>query len=248
MGEVKILQVPRGMNGHADVRSKMASKETHNFGSVYTEILLHHSIDEMQVLEIPAGPNWMDPIVRYLKNGILLEDKLEAQRLIAKAAHCVLHGSKLYKRSYTWPYLRCLVPFESEYALREVHEGICGDHGGRRTLAQKIIRHGYFWPTILRDALEFVKKCGPCQRFATTPRLPAIPYTSVAGLLPFTMWGMDLLGPFPKAPGGHTLLYVAIDYFTKWVEVKAVARPNSKATKFFFYHDVVCRFGIPKCL
>ncbi|XP_077219791.1 uncharacterized protein LOC143853984 [Tasmannia lanceolata] len=62
------------------------------------------------------------------------------------------------------------------------------------------------------------------------------------------MWGMDLLGPFPKAPGGHTMLYVAIDYFTKWVEVKAVARPNSKAIEKFFYYDVVCRFSIPKVI
>ncbi|XP_077250242.1 uncharacterized protein LOC143889773 [Tasmannia lanceolata] len=135
MGEVEVLQVPWGMNDRADSLSKMASEETHDFGSVYTEILLHPSIDEKQVLKILTGPNWMDPIVRYLKDGILPEDKLEAWRLIVKAAHYVLHGSKLYKQSYTWPYLRCLVPFESEYALREVHEGICGDHGGERTLA-----------------------------------------------------------------------------------------------------------------
>ncbi|XP_077222188.1 uncharacterized protein LOC143856031 [Tasmannia lanceolata] len=70
----------------------------------------------------------------------------------------------------------------------------------------------------------------------------------MAGPLPFAMWGMDLLGPFPKAQGGHTMLYVAIDYFTKWVEVKSVAKPNSKATEKFFYHDVVCRFGIPRIL
>ncbi|XP_077249062.1 uncharacterized protein LOC143888483 [Tasmannia lanceolata] len=44
------------------------------------------------------------------------------------------------------------------------------------------------------------------------------------------------------------MLYVAIDYFTKWVEVKAVAKPNSKATEKFFYHDVVCCFGIPRTL
>ncbi|XP_077222208.1 uncharacterized protein LOC143856053 [Tasmannia lanceolata] len=161
MGEIEVLQVPRGMNDRVDALSGMASEETHDFGSVYTEILLHPSIDEKQVLEILASPNWMDPIVRYLKDGILREDKLEAWRLIAKATHYMLHGSKLYKRLYTWPYLRCLVPFESEYALREVHEGICRDHGAERTLAQKIIRHGYFWPTILRDTQEFVRKSGP---------------------------------------------------------------------------------------
>ncbi|XP_077232541.1 uncharacterized protein LOC143869867 [Tasmannia lanceolata] len=104
MGEVEVLQVPGGMNNHADSLSKMASKETHDFGSVYAEILLHPSIDEKQVMEIPVRPNWIDPIVRYLKDEILPEDKSAARRLFAKAAHYVLHGSKLYKRSYTWPY------------------------------------------------------------------------------------------------------------------------------------------------
>ncbi|XP_077221941.1 uncharacterized protein LOC143855753 [Tasmannia lanceolata] len=135
MGEVEILQVPRGMNNRADALSKMDSEETHDFGTVLTEILLHPRINEVQVLEIPPRLNWMDPIMRYLKDGILPEDKLEARRLTAKAAHYVLHGPRLYKRSYTWQYLRCLVPSESDYALREVHEGICGDHRGGRTLA-----------------------------------------------------------------------------------------------------------------
>ncbi|XP_077249277.1 uncharacterized protein LOC143888746 [Tasmannia lanceolata] len=135
MGEVEILQVPGDMNNRANALSKMAFEETHDFDTVLTEILLHPSINEVQVLEIPPGPNWMDPVMRYLKDGILPEDKLEARRLTAKAAHYVVHGPRLYKRSYTWSYLRCLVPSESEYALRGVHEGICGDHGGGRILA-----------------------------------------------------------------------------------------------------------------
>ncbi|XP_077232153.1 uncharacterized protein LOC143866884 [Tasmannia lanceolata] len=119
MGKVEILQVPRDMNNRADALSKMAAEETHDFGTVLTEILSHPSIDEVQVLEIPPGPNWMDPIMRYLRDGRLPTDKLEARRLAARAAHYVVHGPRLYKRSYTWPYLRCLVPSESEYALRE---------------------------------------------------------------------------------------------------------------------------------
>ncbi|XP_077225213.1 uncharacterized protein LOC143858445 [Tasmannia lanceolata] len=103
MGEVEILQVPRGMNNRVDALSKMASEETHDFGAVLTEILLHPSIDDVQVLEISPGPSWMDPIVRYLKDEILLENKLEARLLTTKATHYVLHVPKLYKRSYTWP-------------------------------------------------------------------------------------------------------------------------------------------------
>ncbi|XP_077222179.1 uncharacterized protein LOC143856022 [Tasmannia lanceolata] len=99
MGEVEILQVPRDMNNRADALSKMASEETHDFDSVLTEILSHPSIDEVQVLEIPPGPNWMDLIMRYLKDGILPEDKLEARRLIARAY--VVHGPRLNKDMYS---------------------------------------------------------------------------------------------------------------------------------------------------
>ncbi|GFZ06995.1 hypothetical protein Acr_18g0011650 [Actinidia rufa] len=57
--------------------------------------------------------------------------------------------------SLTGPLLRCLRPEEAEYVLREIHEGICGNHSGARSLAKKIIRQGYFWPTMERDAATF---------------------------------------------------------------------------------------------
>ncbi|XP_077246049.1 uncharacterized protein LOC143885892 [Tasmannia lanceolata] len=59
---------------------------------------------------------------------------------------------------------------------------------------------------------------------------------------------MDLLRPFPQSKGGLTMLYVAIDYFTKWVEDKAVVKADSKAPEMFFYHDIICGFGILRIL
>ena len=50
---------------------------------------------------------------------------------------------------------------------------------------------------------------------------------------PFTVWGLDLLGPFPRALGGYRYLYVAIDKFTKWPEVEPVRTiPTKSAVKF----------------
>ncbi|XP_077242548.1 uncharacterized protein LOC143883069 [Tasmannia lanceolata] len=80
--EVEIVQVLRGMNTRADALCKMASEETFDFGSVYKEILLRPSIEEKQLMEIQEGPNWMDLIVQYLKDGILPSDKLETRRLV----------------------------------------------------------------------------------------------------------------------------------------------------------------------
>lgn len=38
------------------------------------------------------------------------------------------------------------------------------------------------------------------------------------------MWGIDYLGPFKACERGNAHIIVAIDYFSKWVEAKAV--PN----------------------
>ena len=70
----------------------------------------------------------------------------------------------LYKRCFSRPYLRCLSHEEADYVMREVHEGICGDHSGARLLVHKLIRVGYYWPTMLKDAQAYVKACDKCQK------------------------------------------------------------------------------------
>jgi len=74
-------------------------------------------------------------------------------------------NDKLYKRGFFQPYLRCVEEKEAKYILEEVHEGICGDHMGAKSLVRKIMRAGYFWPTMLQEATEFVRKCDSCQRY-----------------------------------------------------------------------------------
>jgi transposase InsO family protein len=64
---------------------------------------------------------------------------------------------------------------------------------------------------------------------------------------PFAVWGLDILSPFPRAQGGYRYLYVAIDKFTKWVEVEPVCTiPARSIVKFI--HGLVCRFGVPNCI
>ena len=63
--------------------------------------------------------------------------------------------------------------------------------------------------------------CDNCQKFAPI-YLPTTPLTSIVSPLPFATWGMDILGPFPNATGQRKYLYVAVGYFTKWIEVEVV--------------------------
>ena len=61
---------------------------------------------------------------------------------------------------------------------------------------------------------------------------------------PFTVWGLDILGPFPRAPGGCRYLYAAIDKFTKWAEVEAM-RTIQAGLAVKFIKGIMSQFGVP---
>ena len=128
------------------------------------------SIDILKVLQVQNEGNWMTPILSYLKDENLPKGKDEAKRLRVRSTRYVLLNDVLYKRGFSQPYLRCLSPDEANYVLREVHEGACGNHLGARSLIHKVVRAGYYWPTIQADAKAYVKVCDQCQRFSNIPR------------------------------------------------------------------------------
>ncbi|XP_075640322.1 uncharacterized protein LOC142612077 [Castanea sativa] len=115
------------------------------------------SIDLPKVQKIEGEENWMTPIVVYLKDGRLPEDKDEARKLRIKTAKYVLIDEVLYERGFSQPYLRCLAPDESNYVLKEVHEGACGNHSRAKALVHKVVRVGHYWLTIHADAKAYVK-------------------------------------------------------------------------------------------
>uniref|UniRef100_A0A2N9H4Y6 Uncharacterized protein n=1 Tax=Fagus sylvatica TaxID=28930 RepID=A0A2N9H4Y6_FAGSY len=146
---------------------------------------------------------------------------------------------------------QCLVDVthkEANYVIREVHEGICGNHSGARALAHKLTRAGYYWPSLLHDATQYVKTCDKCQRFANIPRAPPEEITPMTSPWPFAQWGLDIMGPFPVGTKQAKFLVVAIDYFTKWVEAEPLATITEKNVKNFVWKGVICRFGIPRVL
>ena len=190
----------------------------------------------------------MDPIIKYLKYGELPDDPASARKVKRQAPHYILIEEKLYKRSHYSPLLKCLSPTEASYARREVHEGVCGNHLGGRSLSYKILRQGYYWPTMQEEAIQYTKRCDACQRHVSVQRQPATELTPLSSPWPFAQWGMDILGPFPPATGGRKFLFVAIDYFTKWVEAEPAAQITEHKARDFVWKNIICRFGLPRTL
>ena len=82
----------------------------------------------------------MDPIIAYLKNGELPEEKMEARILRLKAAHYVLYDDKLFRRGYSMPLMKCVLPMEAKNIMWEIHEGIYGNQAGGQSLVFKALR------------------------------------------------------------------------------------------------------------
>ncbi|KAL5554621.1 hypothetical protein UlMin_042022 [Ulmus minor] len=155
---VTITQIPRNENINADALARLATwLEDSLLKTVPLEILDEPSINKHQQVDaISDKPTWMDPIMAYLRDGILPQDKFEARQLRFRLARYYLDKDKLRKRSFSSPSLTCLKEDQAKYVLQEVHEGVCGNHSSGRALAHKVLLQGYYWPTIQADSLAFV--------------------------------------------------------------------------------------------
>ena len=187
----------------------------------------------------------MTPFVKYLEEGRLPEDKDLARKIRINAAKYAIIQGGLYRKGYLMPWLKCVTPLEGKVIIEDVHSGMCGAHTRSRSVAYKVLRAGYFWPTMMSDTVEIVKTCRSCQMHSNVPALPQTEMTNIVTPWPFFRWGMDIVGPFPEAPGKVKFLVVAIDYFTKWVEAEPLATISGEKIIKFVKRQIVCRFGLP---
>ena len=162
----------------------------------------------------------------YLIHGDLPENKNEARNLRISSTWYALIGNHLYRKSFTDPYLRCLNPEDARRLLEEIHEGVYGNHSGGQSLAHKALTVGYYWPYMMAEAMEYVKKCDKCQCFAPLNHQPTEHLNSIVLPWSFAKWGMDIIGELPLSPGWKRYILMATDYFTKWVTTEAYTTVN----------------------
>ena len=113
------------------------------------------------------------PIISHLRNGMLPEDRYASRRLKVQLSRFILIGDFFYAKVFSRPYLRCLAPVKADYAMREVHEGVYRNHSGAHLLVHKLIRAGYYWPTMQKDTQSYMKACDKCQHFSNIIRQPS---------------------------------------------------------------------------
>ena len=164
--QVEFAQVPRDQNVEVDEVVRSASTDNQaKVNGWKLEKQNYPNINEFQTFPVHTHARWTSPILSYLKDGRLPPNSDEAKQIKKQAAQFTVLNNKLYKRGFSQPYLRCVEEEEAKYVLEEVHEVICGDYMEAKSLVRKIMRAGYFWPTMQQDTANFVKKCDSCQRY-----------------------------------------------------------------------------------
>ncbi|GKF36975.1 reverse transcriptase domain-containing protein, partial [Tanacetum coccineum] len=133
----------------------------------------------------------------------------------------------------------------AEYVVREIHEGSCSMHLGPRSVVEKALRSGYYWPTMHKDTRNIIQKCEDCQVHCLVPKNPQQKLTPITLPWPSYKWGIDISRPFPEAQGKVKFLILAINHFTKWIEAKPVATITGNQIKKFVWDNIICRFGLP---
>jgi hypothetical protein len=98
----------------------------------------------------------------------------------------------------------------------------------------KILRVGYFWPSLIKYCIEAVKKCHPCQIFSRKMQAHPAPMFHVIVVGPFTKWGIDFTTCHPTSARGNHYIIVAVDYFTKWVEAMPTFSNDGEMTHSSF--------------
>eukprot|EP00253_Pinus_taeda_P021919 PITA_21919 len=170
----------------------------------------------------------------------------QAQAFKLRSAKFCINKNFLYWKDPSGILLRCL---DKEQVIHQFHSRICGGHHYWKTTTHKILRVGYYWPTLFSDVFSFVKSCDKCQRFAGRQQLKSFPLKPVHVNGPFQQWSLDFIGEFnPHSSGQHKWILAATDYFTKWIEAIPTKNANHQVVIKFFNENIFTRFGCPSKL
>ncbi|XP_068486781.1 uncharacterized protein [Phaseolus vulgaris] len=122
--------------------------------------------ESLDVLQVAIVETWMTPYQRYLADRMLLAEPAKAKAVKRNAGSYTLIDGKLFRQGYTHPVLTCVSGDLCTCILAELHDGICGSHVGQRSLSLKVVRAGYYWPTMKEDCMRYAQRCEQCQKHA----------------------------------------------------------------------------------
>ena len=130
--------------------------------------------------------------------------------------------------------------------MTDLHDGPAGGHYLGDTTAHKILKAGYYWPMLFKDAHAHVRKCDICQRCGGRHPKAAAPLKPMMITEPFEQWGLDIIGEIKTNYSlQHKYILTTTDYFTRWFEAIPLCKINEDVVINFLQDHIMTRFGVP---
>nr|XP_025678964.1 uncharacterized protein LOC112778912 [Arachis hypogaea] len=190
-----LVHIPRIHNEIANELAQIASKyrigpETIKKLSSIHQILVLANEREVLCIDEWEDFDWRKPIAQYLKDPNTAVDR----KLKLRAMNFVLLADELYKKGIDGSLLRCLSREDQNIALGEVHNGICGAHQAGKKMRWVLYHNHVFWPSMIKDCIDYAKACQECQKHGSIQQIPAAELHSIIKPWPFRGWDLDLIG------------------------------------------------------
>jgi hypothetical protein len=151
-----------------------------------------------------------------------------------KAVKFCISNQSLYWTDLVVILLKFLDENESKQVTAEMHIGVCGEHHHWKATTLKILRAGYYWPTLFSDVFSIVRAFNECQMFTGKHKLLSLPMK----------WGLDFIGEInPPSSGKHKWILTTTDYFTNWIEAVPTRNSTNKVIMNFPETNIFARFG-----
>jgi hypothetical protein len=199
----------------------------------------------------PGHESWYEKLTYLLHHGPCPENLNPRERsaLRLRSTQFRLINLVLFRVNYDGVLLRCLEREDADKVLKELHDGPAGGHFAGNTTAHKILRAGYYWPTLFKDAHTYARNCKTCQISMGRDKRVAVPLQLIAVSRPFKQWGLDIIGEItPMSSKQHRYILTATDYFTKWAEAIPLTHVNEKVVIQFIEQQLITRFVVPSVL
>eukprot|EP00253_Pinus_taeda_P006884 PITA_06884 len=190
--------------------------------------------------------DWYKDVVFVLQHHKAPGDlkKAKARFVKLKSLGYFIFDINLFWKDTRGILLNCLLEEEAEKVIEECHKGDCGGHHYWKATTNKILRAGYFWPTMFKYIYKRIVACHECQIFEGRSKLVPLPLVPIYVEAPFQQWGLDIIGEtHPSSSGQHRWILTVTDYFTKWIEVIPTRQANDSIIISFLENNIFSRFG-----
>ncbi|XP_073061965.1 uncharacterized protein [Primulina eburnea] len=210
--------------------------------------IIRDSFPDEQLFEITNLP-WYADFVNYLSIKFIPPHFTYQQKkkFFSDLKYYLWEDPYLFRICADGIIRRCVPQEEVSEILLHCHAGPAGGHFGATRTESKVPQSCFYWPTLFKDAHEYVTKCSNCQRTGNISKRHELPLNNILVCELFDVWGIDFMGPFPISFGNKYIL-VAVDYVSKWVEALACKTNDSNVVVQFLKKNIFSRFGTPRAI